>query len=109
MALLDEYTRTPHTHAYVLTNSRAFQGIAVFLFEAAGWFGIQEMLAGSGREPGDFAMDPLNYCGTAEGKADMKLKEITHCRLAMLAFGGMVTQAVAVSDQFPYMGLDGKF
>jgi hypothetical protein len=71
--------------------------------------GMDQAAKGSGREPGDFAMDPLNYCGTAEGKADMKLKEITHCRLAMLAFGGMVTQAVAVSDQFPYMGLDGKF
>ena len=35
----------------------------------------------------------------------MKLAEITHARLAMIAFGGMVTQAVAVSDQFPYMGL----
>lgn len=65
---------------------------------------IAQAAAGSGREPGDFAMDPLNYCSTPESKADMKLKEITHCRLAMLAFGGMVTQAVAVSDKFPYMG-----
>ena len=71
--------------------------------------GMDQAAKGSGREPGDFAMDPLNYCGTEEGKADMKLKEITHCRLAMLAFGGMVTQAVAVSDQFPYTGLAGKF
>jgi hypothetical protein len=31
------------------------------------------------------------------------LSEIVHSRLAMMAFGGMVTQAVAVSDKFPYV------
>lgn len=34
----------------------------------------------------------------------LRLSEVIHSRLAMLAFGGMVTQAVAVSDKFPYMG-----
>jgi hypothetical protein len=35
----------------------------------------------------------------------MKLSEVIHSRLAMVAFSGMVTQAVAVSDKFPYTGL----
>jgi hypothetical protein len=33
---------------------------------------------------------------------NMKLKEITHCRLAMMAFSGMVTQAVLTQGPFPY-------
>lgn len=37
-------------------------------------------------------------------QADMELKEITHCRLAMCAFGGMVTQAVLTNSGFPYTG-----
>eukprot|EP00622_Pseudochattonella_farcimen_P002651 FR737627.1.p1 GENE.FR737627.1~~FR737627.1.p1 ORF type:complete len:159 (-),score=28.72 FR737627.1:188-664(-) len=77
-------------------------GIAVFLFEAAGWFGIQEMLAGSGREPGDFGFDPLKLNENAEKKASMQLKEITPCRLAMFAFFGVVTQAVLADKGFPY-------
>ena len=32
----------------------------------------------------------------------MQLKEITHSRLAMLAFSGMVTQAVLTEKGFPY-------
>merc|ERR1712087_500534 len=69
------------------------------------WFGLAEviagvalmqMLQGSGRKPGDFGLDPLGFLA---GKSDaeieeMQLKEITHCRLAMMAFSGMVTQAV---------------
>lgn len=37
-------------------------------------------------------------------QADFELKEITHCRLAMLAFSGMVTQAVLYQGGFPYTG-----
>ena len=37
-------------------------------------------------------------------QADFELKEITHCRLAMLAFSGMVTQAVLYNGGFPYTG-----
>ena len=58
---------------------------------------------GSGRIPGDFGLDPLNFCSTPEKTADYKLKEITHCRLAMFAFSGMVTQAVLTQSPFPYM------
>ena len=66
-------------------------------------FGIAQMMwMGSGREPGNFALDPLDFCSTPEKKADMQLKEITHCRLAMFAFSGVVTQAVLTGKGFPY-------
>ena len=78
------------------------------------WFGfleifdgvaIVQMLGGSGREPGDFGLDPLGFlAGKTQAEIDdMKLKEITHCRLAMFAFSGMVTQAVLTQGPFPYV------
>jgi len=62
----------------------------------------QMMWEDSGREPGDFGLDLLKFCSTPEKKADMQLKEITHCRLAMFAFSGVVTQAVLTGKGFPY-------
>ena len=78
------------------------------------WFGLVEvfatialvqMLEGSGREPGDFGLDPLGFLA---GKSDeevreMKMKELVHSRLAMFAFSGMVTQAVLTQGPFPYV------
>ena len=52
----------------------------------------------------DFGLDPLNFLGSPEKKADLELKEIVHCRLAMFAFSGMVTQAVLTQGPYPYMG-----
>jgi len=77
------------------------------------WFGLLEivdgialnqMLEGSGRAPGDFGIDG----GLLRGKSDayiedMKLKEITHCRLAMIAFSAVVTQSVLTQGPFPYV------
>ena len=66
-------------------------------------FGVAQMMwMGSDRQPGDFGLDPLDFCSTPEKAADMKLKEITHCRLAMFAFSGVVTQAVLTGKGFPY-------
>ncbi len=66
---------------------------------------VVQMLEGSGRKPGDFGLDPLGFLKnkSPEQIADMELKEITHCRLSMLAFGGMVTQAVLTQGPFPYV------
>ena len=78
------------------------------------WFGLAEvisgvaiiqMLEGSGRAPGDFGFDPAGFL---IGKSDeeieeMKVKEITHSRLAMMAFSGVVTQAVLTQGPFPYV------
>lgn len=66
---------------------------------------VVQMLNGSGRAPGDFGLDPIGFLKdkSEEEINDMKLKEITHCRLAMFAFSGMVTQAVLTQGPFPYV------
>lgn len=58
------------------------------------------------REAGDFGLDPLSFLkGKSEEEVNrMKLRELLNGRLAMLAFGGISTQA-ALSDAthaFPY-------
>mmetsp|Transcript_19307 Transcript_19307/g.46629 ORF Transcript_19307/g.46629 Transcript_19307/m.46629 type:complete len:221 (+) Transcript_19307:180-842(+) len=75
------------------------------LAEVISTVAVIQMLQGSGRAPGDFGLDPVGFLKNAseEEIADMKLKEITHCRLAMLAFSGMVTQAVLTQGPFPYV------
>jgi len=90
--------------ASVADGRLGFVLFAVSVLELMTAPALYQASKGSGREAGDFALDPLNFCATPEKAADMKTKEITHCRLAMLAFSGMVTQAVAVSDKFPYVG-----
>merc|ERR1719198_681659 len=46
------------------------------LFEVFSAVGIYQMMyEASGREPGDFSLDPLNYCSDKETYEDMKLKE----------------------------------
>ena len=57
---------------------------------------------GSGRAAGDFALDPLEFCGNPETKAFMLEAEITHARLAMLGFSGLVTQSALLEKGFPY-------
>mmetsp|Transcript_97966 Transcript_97966/g.274257 ORF Transcript_97966/g.274257 Transcript_97966/m.274257 type:complete len:217 (+) Transcript_97966:88-738(+) len=66
---------------------------------------VMQMLNGSGRAPGDFGLDPVGFLKgkSAAEVEEMKLKEITHCRLAMFAFSGMVTQAVLTQGPFPYV------
>lgn len=73
--------------------------------EIIGSVALVQMLQGSGREPGDFGLDPVGFLkGKSNEEIDeMKLKEITHCRLAMMAFSGMVTQAVLTQGPFPYV------
>eukprot|EP00614_Pseudopedinella_elastica_P015519 CAMPEP_0172582260 /NCGR_PEP_ID=MMETSP1068-20121228/1711_1 /TAXON_ID=35684 /ORGANISM="Pseudopedinella elastica, Strain CCMP716" /LENGTH=204 /DNA_ID=CAMNT_0013375563 /DNA_START=41 /DNA_END=655 /DNA_ORIENTATION=+ len=46
-----------------------------------------------GREPGDFGFDPIGLMKPGDPN-EYALKEITHCRLAMLAIGGMVQQSL---------------
>lgn len=66
---------------------------------------VQVAKGESDREAGDFQLGVGMLAKKTDAQvADMKLKELTHCRLAMLAFSGVVTQA-ALSDatsSFPY-------
>lgn len=52
----------------------------------------QEIMEDKSRTPGDFGFDPMGLM--AEGDPNQyALKEITHCRLAMIAIGGMLHQS----------------
>ena len=75
------------------------------LAEIISSFAVIQMLQGSGREPGYFGFDPLNFMkGKSEEEANtMKMKELTNGRLAMMAFSGIVTQAVLTQGPFPYV------
>jgi light-harvesting complex I chlorophyll a/b binding protein 1 len=77
----------------------------VSLMESFRSVAVMQMLEGSGREPGYFGFDPMGFLKdkSEEQVNEMKLKEITHCRLAMLAFSGVVTQAVLTQGPFPYV------
>lgn len=42
-----------------------------------------------GKVPGEFGFDPLGYL-TPDTTEELKIKELTHCRAAMIAIGGMI-------------------
>lgn len=89
--------------AMVNAGNMGFLLVVVGLIELISSVAIVEAANGSGRVPGDFSLDPLKFTLKSEKETErLRLAEITHARLAMLAFGGMVTQAVAVSGMFPY-------
>ena len=66
---------------------------------------VMQMLEGSGRQPGDYGLDPLGFISNKsdEEVERMKLREIKNGRLAMLAFSGVVTQSVLTQGPFPYV------
>lgn len=78
------------------------------------WIGIAEvwsaiaikemMLEESDRMPGDYALDISGGFkrASAEDKESLQLKELNNGRLAMIAFGGIVTQAVLTGETFPF-------
>mmetsp|Transcript_27380 Transcript_27380/g.37736 ORF Transcript_27380/g.37736 Transcript_27380/m.37736 type:complete len:204 (+) Transcript_27380:99-710(+) len=74
------------------------------LFELVSFKAVSEMLEGSGRAPGDFGFDPLKFSAGKSDKVkeEFAVKELKNGRLAMLAFSGLVTQAVLTGKDFPY-------
>jgi hypothetical protein len=75
----------------------------ISMFEIISSVAVNQMVnEGSGRLPGDFGLDPMGYCANEEATKKYKLNEIVHCRLAMFAFSGMVTQAVLTQGPYPY-------
>jgi hypothetical protein len=77
--------------------------IWIAIAEMTSWIGVSQMLQGSGREPGDFGFGKQYLAGKSEAQIEkVKLQEINHCRAAMLAFSGVVTQSVLFEKGFPY-------
>uniref|UniRef100_A0A7R9U7U0 Plastid light harvesting protein n=1 Tax=Pinguiococcus pyrenoidosus TaxID=172671 RepID=A0A7R9U7U0_9STRA len=56
-----------------------------------------------GREPGDFAFDPLSLGKNPDKMKRYALAELKNGRLAMLAFSGMITQAALTNHGFPFL------
>merc|ERR1719352_276205 len=73
------------------------------LLEFFSFIAIDQMLRGSGREPGDYGFDPIGFISDPAKKEEMQMKELANGRLAMFAFGGAVTQAVLTGNTFPWL------
>ena len=79
--------------------------VFIGLFEIVSYLGVAEMLQGSGREPGDFGFGSWYLEGKTPDQVKLlKYQEIKNGRLAMMAFGGVVTQSVLFDATFPYIG-----
>ena len=77
----------------------------VCVFEIVSYLAVAEMLQGSGREPGDFGFGVGFLKGKSAAQIEkLKYQEIMNGRLAMMAFGGAVTQSVLYDCGFPYTG-----
>ncbi|CAM9737716.1 unnamed protein product [Choristocarpus tenellus] len=88
--------------AAVKTGAMAQIFMFITFLESVSGVAIIQMLQGSGRAPGEFGLDPQKVLQNPKKKALFELREITHCRLAMLAFSGLVTQAALTGKGFPY-------
>jgi len=74
--------------------------LAIGILESLSYVAVYEMLSGeTDRAPGDYGFDPLNY----KKQKDYSTVEVTHCRAAMLAFSGLVTQSAMFETGFPYV------
>lgn len=69
--------------------------------------GLRAQKVYSDSPPGEHGFDPLGFlqskwCDTPEKLADMKEKEISHCRLAMIGVTGMWAQTVVTGHLYPF-------
>merc|ERR1719476_840972 len=70
--------------------------------ELFGFLAITSMMEyKTDRKPGDFGLRAL-YPADAQGQYDMQMKELRNGRLAMLAYGGIVTSAVLTQSSWPF-------
>jgi hypothetical protein len=97
-------TNSVSAHAAAVENgSLGFMLFVISVLELASGAAIYDQAKGSGRMPGDFNFDPLGFSKDASKLQRYKTNEVKNGRLAMLAFSGIVTQAVLFPDRaFPY-------
>lgn len=98
-----EYSTLEAHDACVASGSMSQLLLWIGLLEVVGAIGIDQTLRGSGREPGDFGFDPVGFGSDPEKMKDLQMKELANGRLAMFAFGGVVTQSVLTGNSFPYL------
>jgi hypothetical protein len=93
-------------HNAAVASGSAFQVlILIVALEFISVVAMKQMYDGSGRSPGEFYFDPLNFYNgkSATVRAKLQAQEIENGRTAMLAFSGLVTQAVLFPEKtFPY-------
>lgn len=91
-------------NAGVTAGSMAQILILISALEFIGIVALKQTFDGSGRIPGEFGFDPLNFYNgkSSAQKVKLQAQELENGRTAMLAFAGIVTQAVATGKGFPY-------
>ena len=103
--LPDHNAGSVEAHNIAVADGSAFQVLTVIAaLEFIGIVALKQTLEGSGRLPGDFGFDPLGFYNgkSADQKAKLQAQEVENGRTAMLAFAGIVTQAVVTGKGFPY-------
>merc|ERR1719379_632926 len=95
-----DYTTLEAHDACVASGAMSQLLLWIGLLEVISAIGIDQMLRGSGREPGDYGFDPIGFSTDPKKKADLQMKELANGRLAMFAFGGVVTQSVLTGNSF---------
>ncbi|EOD26056.1 light harvesting protein [Emiliania huxleyi CCMP1516] len=98
-----DYTTLEAHDAVIAQGGMSQLLLWIGLLEVFSAISIDQMLRGSGREPGDYGFDPLGFASDPAKKADLQMKELANGRLAMFAFGGFVTQSVLTGNTFPYL------
>jgi len=98
-----EYTTLEAHDACVASGAMSQLLLWIGLLEVVSAISVDQMLRGSGREPGDYGFDPIGFGSDPEKLKDLQMKEIANGRLAMFAFSGCVTQAVLTGNTFPYL------
>jgi len=106
----EQFSTAAISSGYVAHDTLVAQGTMTVMLMAVGFVEfcsgavLVEVSKGeSDREPGDFKFDGGFFNGKDEKFIfDMKTKELSNGRLAMLAFGGIATQTALGSTSFPY-------
>merc|ERR1719327_1381132 len=98
-----EYSTLEAHDACVASGAMSQLLLWIGILEVISAIKIDQMLRGSGRQPGDFGFDPIGFSSDPKVKADLQMKELANGRLAMFATGGVITQAVLTGNTFPYL------